>query len=160
LLSDTWRMVAEDAHRVSETIGTPRAVVIGLLGLAGLVSMTWKQLVQSLYIGLSGRAWPIPARPGPTPAVLAPVLPRGQWTTADGGAEAALWSMRSWLPAVLVGLKMSAASWIAIRLQQTRLLSERFLLMGAASWLAAVLALYALLAWLADTPHIPHDFLV
>ena len=32
-----------------------------LLGFAGLLASTWKQLVQSLYIGLTGREWVIKA---------------------------------------------------------------------------------------------------
>src|SRR5262249_6657493 len=43
-----------DAARV---LGTPRALVLALLLLAALVGSTWKQLVQSLYVGMSGRAW-------------------------------------------------------------------------------------------------------
>jgi hypothetical protein len=160
LLSGTWRWVVDDVHRMSATIGTPRAVVIGLLGLAGLVSATWKQLVQSLYIGLSGRTWLIRASLGLTLAFLAAVVPLAQWISAHHSAEAALWDALSWFPAVLVGIKMSASSWTATRLHRTGLLSERTLVIGAASWLAAVLALYALLAWLVDTPHIPHYFLV
>ena len=50
-------MVIDGAHELVEIVGPPRAVAIGLLGLAALVASTWKQLVRSLYIGMSGRAW-------------------------------------------------------------------------------------------------------
>ena len=55
---------------------------------------------------------------------------------------------------------MSAASWIAARLQSSRLLSDRALVMGAASWLVAVLALYGVLVWLVLGPLIPRYFLM
>ena len=57
--------------------------------------------------------------------------------------------------AILVALKMSAAAWIAIRLDRSRLIEPRLLLTAAAAWLAAVLALYAVFAWIAETPVIP-----
>ncbi len=57
--------------------------------------------------------------------------------------------------AILVALKMSAAAWIAIRLDRSRLIEPRALLTAAAAWLAAVLALYAVFAWIAETPVIP-----
>ena len=57
--------------------------------------------------------------------------------------------------AILVALKMSAAAWIAIRLDRSRLIEPRALVTTAAAWLAAVLALYAVFAWIADTPRHP-----
>ncbi len=56
--------------------------------------------------------------------------------------------------AVLAGLKMSAAAFVATRLYRSSLLGDRTLVQGAALWLAAVLALYGLLVWLAATPFI------
>jgi hypothetical protein len=50
--------------------------------------------------------------------------------------------------AVLVCFKISAAAWIAMRLHDSRLLSDRMIIIGAACWDVAVLALYGLLAWL------------
>src|SRR5256885_10287972 len=48
-------VVIERAHRLVEVVGMPRAIAILLLGLAALLASTWKQLVQSLYIGMSRR---------------------------------------------------------------------------------------------------------
>ena len=61
--------------------------------------------------------------------------------------------------ATLVSFKMMAAVWIIVRLYQSDLVSDRTLVSGAALWCLAVLALYVLLAWLFDTPHIP-DYLL
>jgi hypothetical protein len=55
---------------------------------------------------------------------------------------------------------MIAAVWIGVRLYDRRLLSDRTLVTGAACWTIAVLALYGLLVWLLDTPHIPHYLLM
>ena len=40
---------------MTEFFGAPRAVVVALLCLLGLLATTWKQLVQGLSIGLTGR---------------------------------------------------------------------------------------------------------
>src|SRR2546427_414672 len=55
--SGTWSMVTERARRMNDAIGTPRAAIVVLLILAGFIVATWKQLVQSLHIGLTGREW-------------------------------------------------------------------------------------------------------
>jgi len=55
--SDTWPMLAHRTRRFAEVAGTPRVVVFAVLVLAGFISSTWKQLVQTLWVGLSGRPW-------------------------------------------------------------------------------------------------------
>ena len=56
-LSGASTIVAQRSREVADAVGTPRAVVFALLVVAGFVASTWKQLVQSLYIGLTGREW-------------------------------------------------------------------------------------------------------
>jgi polyhydroxybutyrate depolymerase len=53
---------------------------------------------------------------------------------------------------MLACFKLSAAAWVVSRLHRGRLLSDRRLVKIAASWLAVVLALYAVLVWLVSTP--------
>src|SRR5213592_5047172 len=55
--SGTWPIVTERVRRMHDTIGTPRAATVVVLILAGFIVATWKQLVQSLHIGLTGREW-------------------------------------------------------------------------------------------------------
>jgi hypothetical protein len=50
-------MVIEWNRQLIEAVGTPRAAAIVLLGVSALLAATWKQLVQSLYISMSGREW-------------------------------------------------------------------------------------------------------
>jgi hypothetical protein len=61
---------------------------------------------------------------------------------------AALWEALPWIATVLVCFKLSAAVWIAMRLHDSRLLSDRTILIGAACWDIVVFALYGLLLWL------------
>src|SRR5439155_12437172 len=53
-LSGTAPMVIDWAHSLVEGVGLPRAIAIAMVGLFALIASTWKQLVQSLYIGMSG----------------------------------------------------------------------------------------------------------
>lgn len=158
-LSGTWPVVIERARQVGDAVGTPRAVVVALLGLAALVASTWKQLVQSLYAGLSGREWLIRTTTCLTLTVLIFIEPIAQWIHDDSDVRVALWNAMPWILAAMVSVKMAAASWIASRLQSSGLLRDRVLVTGAASWVVVVLALYALLAWFVSGPLIPRYFL-
>jgi hypothetical protein len=158
-LSGTWPVVIERARQGIETVGTPRAIVFGLLGVSGLLASTWKQLVQNLCIGLTGRAWVIKASVFLSLSLLTLLGPIAQWIHDDRDVQAWLWDALLWIPAVLVGCKMAAAALIATRLWQSRLIGDRTLITGAAGWLVAVLALYGLLVWLVATPLFPRYLL-
>jgi len=158
-LSGTSALVLERWHRVSEVVGTPRTVVVVLLLVTGCIASTWKQLVQSLYIGLTGRASLIKGTAFLALTILFFIGPLSEWII-ETGRLGELWSALPLIFAILVSFKMIAAVWIIVRLYQSDLVSDRTLVGGAALWCLAVLALYVLLAWLFDTPHIPHYLLM
>jgi len=156
-LSGTWPVVTDGVIEVIEVLGRPRAIVIALLGFTGLLASTWKQLVQSLCIGLTGRAWVVRTSVLVRLSLLVIVWPIGDWAIGNWKVVlAALWDAWPWVLAMLVCLKLSAAAWVVQRLHRSRLVSDRSLVAGAASWLAVVLAVYAVLVWLVSTPLIPH----
>jgi len=158
-LSGTSVLVLDRWHRLRDIMGTPRATVLLLLILAGCIASTWKQLVQSLYIGLTGRASLIQ---GSVLLVLAFFFlfgPFAEWII-DSGHLGEAWSALPLIFAVLAGIKMIAAVWIGVRVYDRRLVSDRALVTGAALWSVAVFALYSVLVWLLDTPHIPHYLLM
>ena len=88
-LSGTWPVVADGVVEVVEVVGRPRAIVIALLGFAGLLASTWKQLVQSLCIGLTGRAWVVRTSVLVRLSLLVVVWPIGDWV--DRELEGACW---------------------------------------------------------------------
>ena len=160
-LSDTWPMAIERARDVSRHIGTPRTAALGLLIALALIATTWKRLVTTLHIGLSGRPWLVRTHIGVTLVLLVAAIPFVQWIGRD--SREIVVRILDAVPvaaAILVALKMSAAAWIAIRLDRLRLIEPRALLGTAVVWLAAVLALYAVFAWIADTPVIPRHALL
>src|SRR5216117_1149528 len=157
--SGTWSVVTERARRMNDAIGTPRAATVVLLILAGFIVATWKQLVQSLHIGLSGREWIVKGSVLVTLTLLILLGPIVEWIIDTPSVQRALWDALPLILAILVGIKMSAAGWIATRLDLSRLLSDRALVLGAACWLVAVLALYGVLVWFFSTPFVAHYLL-
>ncbi|HUH12046.1 MAG TPA: hypothetical protein VMK65_03015, partial [Longimicrobiales bacterium] len=159
VLSDTWTIVADRARGFAGVVGAPRAIVFGALGLATLVLTTWRQMVQSLYLGLTGRPGLIK---GSGLAMLCAVVAIGPlldwaWTS---GARDWFWVGLFWTLGVIVAARMVLACWIAIRLHRDRLVADRSLVVGAALWLAAVAAVYAALLWLFATPIVPRFLLL
>lgn len=150
-LSGTSAVAVDGGHQLIEIVGKPRAVVMGLLALSALVASTWKQLVQSLYIGMSGRAWLVKGSVFATLSLLTLIVVLSDWVLRHGTLIATLWDAIPWILAVLVCCKISAAAWIAVRLHDSRLLSDRTLVGGALCWDVAVLALYGLFVWLLPT---------
>jgi hypothetical protein len=118
-----------------------------------LVAATWKRLVVSLYVGLSGRAWLIRTHLGVNLALLVAIVPLIQWIADDGDAFEGILHATPGMAAVLACLKVAAAGWIAARLSRSGLVDDRTLVTAAALWLVTVLALYALLVWLMSSPH-------
>jgi len=147
-LSSTSPTVIEWIRQLIEAVGMPRAIAFLLLGFAALLASTWKQLVQGLYIGMSGRGWVVKASVFVALSFLSIIVPLAHWVIGNKVVMAVLWNTFPWIVAVLVCFKISAAAWIAMRLHESRLLSGRMLVIGAACWDVAVFALYGLLAWL------------
>jgi hypothetical protein len=158
-LSDTGSMVIERARRVIDAVGMPRAVVTLLLIGLGLIATTWKQLVQSLYIGMTGREWMVKGSVFLTLAFLFLLGLVAEWIIDNGSVQGAIWDALPLILAMLVCVKMSAAAWIVTRLYRSRLLSDRTLVTGAVTWSVVVLALYGLLVWLVSTPFFPRYLL-
>jgi hypothetical protein len=153
--SDTASDVLDMARTVHAALGTPRAVTLLLLTVGALVAGTWKQLVQSLYIGLSGRPWAIKGSAFLALALLVAVTPLAVWLSDDIDALIAFLDALPWMLALLVAVKLIAAAWVATRLYDDGMLGERTLVAGAAGWLLVVLTLHGLLVWLVDTPLVP-----
>lgn len=152
--SGTLPVVMERAQRMHDAIGTPRTVVLVLLFLGAFIVLTWKQLIQSLYIVLTGREWLIKGSVLLTLTFLILLGPLLQWIGDSPGVQRALWNMVPLILAGLVSLKISAAAWLAARLNRHQLLGDRALLAGAACWCVTVLALYGVLVWFFYTPFV------
>jgi len=99
-LTGTFPLVIEWTHDLIEAVGTPRAIALVLLGLSALVASTWKQLVQSLYIGMSGREWVVRASVFVALSILAIIVPLAHWVLGNRFLIGALWNATPWIAAV------------------------------------------------------------
>jgi hypothetical protein len=159
VLSDTWPIVADRAQGFAGVVGASRAIVFGALVLATLILTTWRQMVQSLYLGLTGRPGLIKASGLAMLCAIVAIGPLLNWAW-NSGAHAWFWVVLFWTLGVIVAARLVLACWIAIRLHRDRLLPDRSLVVGAALWLAAVAAVYAVLLWLFATPLVPRFLLL
>ena len=159
IVSGTWPVVLEPAREGINVAGTVRAIAIVLLGFSWLFAATWKHLVQSLYIGLTGREWLIKSSVLGALSSLVVIVPLVDWIVTHRDAQVALFDALPWIPVVLVCVKMLVAAWLVIRLHDRRLLGDRALLAGAAVWLVTVIVLYAVLVWFVSTPLVPRYLL-
>ena len=152
-------MVTERVRAVIEVTGTVRFVAVASLMLCAAVAATWKYLVQSLCIGLTGRAWLIKSAVLIALLVFMAVGPTLDWIWHNTGVQSAIWNALPLILAALVAAKAAAAIAVAVRLATRGALSDRALVTGAVGWLATVATLYGVLVWLAASPVVPRYIL-
>src|SRR5260221_1506237 len=150
--SGTLPVLLEKMGGFFEFAGTLRATAVVALLVAALVASTWKNLVQSLAIGLTGNLWLVRSSVLLVCVLLVAIGPVLLVVSKSETARFFLWDNLPWIIAALVCAKLLAAAWIAIRLHEGRVLGDRALVAGAATWLAAVVGLYGFLEWLAAAP--------
>ena len=158
-LSGTLPILAHIAHTLTGILGAPRALVLAVLVFAALAGSTWKQLVQSLYIGLSGRRGFIKASLFAALVLVAIVVPAGHWIFTDRAAIALLWNAIPWIAAALAAFKLGVAAWIATRLHDRGLVTGRALIFAALLWDVIVFAIFGALVWIVPAMLIPADVL-
>ena len=163
-LSNNWSIVTDRVQRLRDVIGTARTAALLLLVLALAVALTWKRLMLSMYVGLSGRPWLVRLHFGVTLAFLVGLLillgPLGRRLRDNVDWQVAAWNVLPWMLGTLVVVKLALAGWVFARLQGERLLTDRAIIAHAVWWTGCVFALYGALAWMASTPHIARHLLM
>lgn len=155
LLSRTMPVVSHRIGALLEATDVVRGSILNLLIIAAFVLATWKNLVLSLAVGLTGGERLTKAVVLAVFAVLIASIPLLYAYFRSDAAKSFGWDYLPWFVAALVVLKISAACWVAIGLQRRGVISDRTLVAGAAAWLAAVVVLYAFFEWLVDAPMFP-----
>src|SRR5262249_30585119 len=147
-LSGNWPVVA-NAIRSWLAVESPlRVAVITVLIGCGMIAFTWKQLVQNLYVGLTGREWVVKSSVFAGLAFLVVLGPTGKWVYDHEQYRAGLRDLLPWLAGFAVCLKASAVVWIVRRLRRRCLVSDRTLVTIGAVWLGLFVGLFGLLQWL------------
>jgi hypothetical protein len=143
------------ARAIIDVTGALRFVAVASLILAAVIASTWKQLVQSLCIGLSGRRWLIRSSVLLALLVFMAIGPLIDWIGSRPQVQAVLWHGVPWILAAFVIAKTIAASAVASTLIVRGVLSDRTMIVGALSWLGCVTVVYGVLAWLVASPLVP-----
>jgi hypothetical protein len=159
-LSGTMTVFVERATAFVDAVGVERAVAVAAFGLAVLLAATWKRLVQSLWIGLTGRAWVVRSTVLLALVCLVAIGPVFDWIRSDARVQGFIWHGLPLILAAFVLVKAIAGAWVAVRLVRSGVVPDRALVAGAIGWLATVLVLYGVLVWFADAPSIPRYFLM
>lgn len=146
LWSDAIDPIAGIVRDVDAALGRPRALVLGLLVLAALIGSTWKQLVQGLYIAMSGRDWAVKGIAFATLVLVTLGFLALGWILDSRHRVAVAWSAIPGLMAALVALKLVLAMRVMQRGEKSGLFTRRQLILGAIAWDVCVLAVYGVLA--------------
>jgi hypothetical protein len=144
--SEAWGPVVEITSRVDHALGRPRAIALGTLVLALLIAATWKQLVQGLYIAMSGRDWLVKGVAFTSLVLVTAGFLLLGWILDSRHRIVVAWSAIPWLMVTLVALKLVLAMRVMQRGTGRGLFTRRQLVLGAITWDACVLALYGVLA--------------
>ncbi len=143
-----------------DAIGAPRATVLAILVAAALLTSTFKQLIQSLYIGLSGREWLIRGSMAVSLLFLVLIGPIGLWLHENDAVQMRLIASLPEVLFVVALLKLGSSAWVATRLYDARLVGDHVLIAGAGGWALVVLATFGVLIWFMSTPFVPRYVLL
>lgn len=146
LWSDATEPIINIARNVDDALGRPRAIILGLLILVGLVGSTWKQLVQGLYIAMSGHDWAVKGIAFTTLVLVTFGFLALGWILDSRYRIGVAWNSIPWLMAAFVALKLVLAMWVMQRGAERGLFTRKQLVFGAIVWDVCVLAVYGILA--------------
>lgn len=154
-LSGAMLVVVGKMRDLAEIAGGLRATLLALIVIAALVFSTWKSLVQSLCVGLTGRPWVIKLSVLVALVLVVSAFPVLWLLLAKENVQSFAWDNIALILATLVALKAAAGAWVAIRLHDQHVLRDRVLVVGAVTWLVAVVAIFGVLRWMVGSPMVP-----
>lgn len=144
--SDATEPILRIARDVDGALGHARAIVLGLLILAGLIVSTWKLLVQGLYITMSGRDWAVKGIAFGTLALLTLGFLGLGWILDSRYRVAVALNAIPWLMAAFVAIKLLLAMRVMQAGAARGLFTRTQLILGAMAWDVSVFAVYGVLA--------------
>jgi hypothetical protein len=133
-----------------ESQGMKGVVVLALL-VVGLPALTWKSLVNQLWIGLSGRDWVGFVWGVTFPVVLTALGLFGAWVYLHPEYHAAFRAAVPWLLGGVLLLRLALGVVVCRALIERRLVSSRAMTRWVTAWVAAAVVLTALAFWLTPT---------
>jgi hypothetical protein len=135
--------------------GVPKAMTVLLLAVALPPLLTWKGLVEGLWIGLTGRAWMGNVFAFGIAVVFGCVTLGGLWIAFHPEWYAPLLSQLPWVVGLLLTAKLILAAWVMIALVRGRLVSLSTAGLMVGGWSVIILALWLIAVWLIPPEQVP-----
>jgi hypothetical protein len=147
--------IFDSALQGARSVGAPKAAIIGLLVVVSPVLLTWKALVESLWMGLAGRPWLINTLAFGFAGMLGCGTLLSLWVLGHPEVLTLLWSLVPWLVGLMLALKLVLAAWVIYSLVRSRLVTPNAagLMVGAWGLIVTVLCLIAV--WLIPAQLLP-----
>jgi hypothetical protein len=147
VLSGTHRILGEmvDAWLATRPAGEVIATVVAVGAI--LVLLTWKRLVESLLIGMAGRAWVHRVIIFVGVVIAMNFLIAAMWLLIHPEYHEQVRVVAPWVMGAAVMLKLVLAAVAVRALRRRQLVSDRTLAWFAATWLVVAGSLFGLLMW-------------
>jgi hypothetical protein len=147
LLLFTWPGFVDAAFEAARAAGAAKTAAVVLAALVVPVLLTWKGLVESLWLGLLGREWLVNAFAFAAAGLIGCATLFGLWLAFHPEVKPLLWSLVPWGVGLLVILKAIVAATVlrglVVGVRLVRATTAGLLLAG---W-AAIVAGLCLFAW-------------
>jgi hypothetical protein len=147
-LARLWRWACD-------VLGVTRASLLVAFLAAGLLLMTWKMLLLSLAIVLTGREWLIKGTALAALLGLTLLPPAYWWAIRRDEIVEAAWDAIPLVLAILAVAKTLSGCWVAWQLDRRGLIAPNALPAAAVLWSLAVLAVYLFLRWVVPVILVP-----
>jgi hypothetical protein len=130
-----------------------KAVGLPILALALLVTLTWKLIVEGLWIGLTGRNWVAAANVCGVVIVWLVGTSLGYWIHFRPQVGQEAWAALPWIVGALVFCKLLVATWVIRSLDQSRLIGRSTMATMIVAWCLIVAGLFSAAWWFVPNQH-------
>jgi hypothetical protein len=132
------------------------AIVAGLLAATILlIGCTWKRLVDSLFLSLTGRRWIIESAWGGLMMVMVGLGLVGIWIGKHPEIHEHLLALLPWLLGLLLACRLSVAGLALREGLRRRVLEPHTVVRWVTAWVCVALTLFGLLAYAVPTESVP-----
>jgi hypothetical protein len=118
-----------------------KVVLLPWVAGGAIFALSWKQLVESYWVPLTGREWLVGVFTGSFVFIILGGVGAGLWLALHPQHVAMASAGATWLMAVVVGIKAVVAVCVVRELDRARLLSRGFVAAMGGLWIAIVVGL-------------------
>jgi hypothetical protein len=152
-VADWWRQGLRTHHFIELTAGIVAAITL-------LIVWTWKRMVDSLLLGLSGRKWVIHGSIYGNMSGLVGLGIVAAWIHKSPESHATFLALVPWLLTFWALCRLLATAWALRRAWRRKLVESGTVLGWALAGLALAGTFFAVLAWVVPGEYVPAHYLI